>query len=76
MLHGSTEEKLDALVQMVQEMHDHEVLSHQGIGWRPVIQEVLVGTIWGSIVGYFLFRVMDHHFGAYHMPGAKKRKHK
>lgn len=71
MFNETTEQKLDMLLEMMREKHDHEILCHQGVGWKNLIQEVLVGTLWGSIVGYFLFRVMDYHFGEYH--GAKKR---
>jgi hypothetical protein len=70
----TVEDKVDALTKMVQEMHDQELQCHVGMSWRGIIQEVLISTLWGSVIGYFLFRVMDYHFGASHYAPPRKRR--
>lgn len=55
------EKKVDRLIQL---LADQEMASYRAScsGNRKMAQELILNTILASIVGYFMFRILDIHF--------------
>lgn len=55
------EAKLDHLIRLLE---DKEMASYhkQCLGSKQMLQELVVNTVLASMLGYFMFRVMDYHF--------------
>jgi len=55
------EKKVDRLTQL---LADQELASYRAScsGNKTMVKELVLNTILASIVGYFMFRIMDVHF--------------
>lgn len=55
------EKKIDRLIALLEEK---EMSSYrkQCLNHKHLSLELIVNTILASMVGYFMFRIMDHHF--------------
>lgn len=66
----TSNQKLDRIARLLEDMHDDRIKSrfeHNHMVW-----DLILTTVCGSVVGYFLFRILDLHFGS--VPIRKKRK--
>lgn len=63
MVLSELEQKVDRLIRLLE---DQEMASYQAscLTNKKMIQELVLNTILASVVGYFMFRIMDHHFRA------------
>jgi len=57
----SLERKVDRLITLLEEK-EMASYSKQCRDHQHLTLEMITNTVLGSMVGYFLFRVMDHHF--------------
>jgi len=58
----NAENKIDKLIDLLE---DHNLINlRQRCQHKNLVRELVLNTILASVVGYFMFRIMDHHFRA------------
>lgn len=57
----SLEEKVDRLTALLIQHEENSVHAIRAPG-NYVVRELVVHTVLASVVGYFMFRILDHHF--------------
>lgn len=57
----SLEQKLDRLTALLIQHEENTVRAHCA-QTKHVVRDLVVHTVLASIVGYFMFRILDHHF--------------
>ena len=72
---ANLEKKLDRLIRLLedQEMNAYRA---QSVVNGKMLQELVLNTVLASALGYFMFRIFDHHFRAAPKPLKKSRKNK
>jgi len=65
------EAKVDYLICLLQEWHNASTRHSLAASNASMARDLIVSTFLGSIVGYFMFKILDHHLGNY--PQARKK---
>jgi len=55
------EEKVDRLTALLVQ-HEENTVSANCTQGKHVVRDLIVHTVLASVVGYFMFRILDHHF--------------
>ena len=57
------ETKVDRLIRLLEEKELNSYAQHSHAN-QNMVQELILNTVLASVVGYFMFRILDHHFRA------------
>jgi hypothetical protein len=56
------EKKVDRLTRLLEDQELAAYHASSSGGSRKMVQELVINTILASVVGYFMFRILDIHF--------------
>tara|TARA_Y100001935_G_scaffold40619_1_gene32674 strand:- start:172 stop:366 length:195 start_codon:yes stop_codon:yes gene_type:complete len=62
-MHNDLEKKVDRLIRLLEDQELATYHSQCG-GGHKIVRELVLNTVLASAVGYFMFRILDHHFRA------------
>ena len=60
---ANLETKIDRLIRLLEEKELNSY-AQQSSANQNMVQELILNTVLASVVGYFMFRILDHHFRA------------
>jgi hypothetical protein len=60
---AALEAKVDRVSLLLEDWHHNEVHKKSCPQTRQLAKEMFLNTVLGGVLGYFLFRVLDLHFG-------------
>lgn len=69
---NALEKKIDHLIRLLEEK-EVDSYAERSAANQKMVQELILNTVLASVVGYFMFRILDHHFRP--QPKSKKKKH-
>jgi hypothetical protein len=70
---NNLEKKLDRLIRLLEDQELNAYTKQCAVN-KNMVKELVLNTVLASAVGYFMFRIFDHHFRPAPKPKTRRRK--